>query len=123
MQLEIYDLRSKNASISVDLVAICDSFSSLLWDVEYYQCGAFEVYIAATPANVEAFQLGRVVGRDDDDEHFGLIESVQIETNAEDGDYLTIFNLSAGTAHYLSHFLRKRYLSTPCQKCASKECH
>ncbi len=104
MQLEIYDLRSKNASISVDLVAICDSFSSLLWDVEYYQCGAFEVYIAATPANVEAFQLGRVVGRDDDDEHFGLIESVQIETNAEDGDYLTV------SGRFLTCLLERRII-------------
>jgi len=72
------------------LEAICDTFSSLLWDVEYYQCGCFEVYIAASPRNIEIFQTGRIVGRDDDKEHFGLIESVKIETDAEDGDYLIV---------------------------------
>lgn len=29
-------------------------------------------------------------GRDDDKEHYGLIESVQLETDAEDGDYLIV---------------------------------
>ena len=77
-------------NISISLEAVCDSFSSLLWDIEYYKCGAFEVYIAASPRNIEIFQTGRIVGRDDDKEHFGLIESVELETDAEDGDYLII---------------------------------
>ena len=50
----------------------------------------FEVYIAASPRNIEIFQTGRIVGRDDDKEHFGLIESVELETDSEDGDYLII---------------------------------
>lgn len=66
MQVEIYNLTANEKQISIDLVAICDSFSSLLWDVEFYQCGSFEVYIAANPQNVEVFQLGRIVCRDDD---------------------------------------------------------
>lgn len=76
--------------LTITLEAICDSFSSLLWDIEYYSCGAFEVYIAANPQNIEIFQTGRIIGRDDDKEHFGLIESVKIETDAEDGDYLIV---------------------------------
>lgn len=104
MQLEIYNLSSSEKQISIDLVAICDSFSSLLWDVEYYQCGAFEVYIAATPENVEIFQLGRIVVRDDDSEHFGLIESVRIETDAEDGDYLTV------SGRFLTCLLERRII-------------
>ena len=31
-------------SLTITLEAVCDSFSSLLWDIEYYQCGSFEVY-------------------------------------------------------------------------------
>lgn len=45
MQIEIYSLTANEKQISVDLVAVCDSFSSLLWDVEFYQCGSFEVYM------------------------------------------------------------------------------
>lgn len=90
MQIEIYNMIPAQDKLSINLEAICDSFSSLLWDVEYYSCGAFEVYIAASPHNIEIFQTGRIVGRDDDKEHFGLIESVEIQTDAEDGDYLIV---------------------------------
>ena len=90
MQIEIYNMISVEDKLSIILEAICDSFSSLLWDVEYYSCGAFEVYIAASPRNVEIFQTGRIIGRDDDKEHYGLIESVEIQTDAEDGDYLIV---------------------------------
>lgn len=104
MQVEIYSLTAKENRISVNLVTVCDSFSSLLWDVEYYQCGSFEVYIAATPQNVEIFQLGRIVGRDDDSKHFGIIESVKIETDAEDGDYLTV------SGRFLTCLLERRII-------------
>ena len=90
MQIEIYNMIPVEDKLSIALEAICDSFSSLLWDVEYYSCGAFEIYIAASPQNIEIFQTGRIVGRDDDKEHYGLIESVQLETDAEDGDYLIV---------------------------------
>ena len=90
MQIEIYNMIPVEDKLSITLEAICDSFSSLLWDIEYYSCGAFEVYIAASPQNIEIFQTGRIVGRDDDMEHYGLIESVEIQTDAEDGDYLIV---------------------------------
>lgn len=90
MQIEIYNMIPADDKLSITLEAVCDSFSSLLWDIEYYSCGAFEVYIAASPQNIEIFQTGRIVGRDDDKEHYGLIESVQLETDAEDGDYLIV---------------------------------
>ena len=48
------------------------------------------MYIAANPQNVDIFQPGRIVGRDDDNQHFGIIESVQINTDVENGDYLTV---------------------------------
>ena len=61
MQLEIYNLIAEENRISISLEAICDSYSSLLWDIEFYQCGCFEVYIAASPQNVSIFQRGRIV--------------------------------------------------------------
>ena len=90
MQIEVYKMIADGDSLTITLEAICDSFSSLLLDIEYYKCGQFEVYIAASPLTIEVFQTGRIVGRDDDDRHFGIIESVQIDTDAENGDYLTV---------------------------------
>ena len=76
MQIEVYKMIADEDTLIITLEAICDSFSSLLWDIEYYDCGRFEVYIAAYPQNIEIFQTGRIVGRDDDSQHFGIIESV-----------------------------------------------
>jgi len=90
MQIEIYKMSPEKGRLTITLEAVCDTFSSFLWDIEYYQCGRFEVYIAASPENIEIFRTGRIVGRNDDNAHFGLIESVQIQTDAENGDYLTV---------------------------------
>ena len=68
MQIEIYNMTVLNDKLNISLEAVCDSFSSLLWNIEYYKCGAFEVYIAASLRNIEIFQTGRIVGRDDDKE-------------------------------------------------------
>ena len=104
MQIEIYDLNTNGNGISVELTAICDSFSSLLWDIEYYTCGRFEIYISANPENVNIFQLGRIVARDDDSEHFGIIENIKIETNTENGDYLTV------SGRFLTCLLERRII-------------
>jgi hypothetical protein len=81
MQIEIYDLTINGARVQISLAAVCDSFSSLLWDVQYYGCGNFEVYIAANARNIAIFQTGRIIGRDDDKQHYGIIESVTLETD------------------------------------------
>lgn len=90
MQIEVYKMAADDENLMVTLEAVCDSFSSLLWDIEYYKCGSFEVYIAANPQNVDIFRPGRIVGRDNDNQHFGIIESVLINTDVDNGDYLTV---------------------------------
>ena len=72
MQIEVYNMEADENNLTITLEAVCDSFSSLLWDIEYYDCGRFEVYIAANPQNIDIFQTGRIVGRDDDSQHFGI---------------------------------------------------
>lgn len=91
MYIEIYEMSvTPGPKLNVNLVAICDSFSSLLWDVEYYSCGSFEVYISATPENLSIFRKGRIIGRNDDKRNYGIIEKVQISADSENGDYLTV---------------------------------
>ena len=81
MQIEVYRMTAEEDSLTITLEAICDTFSSLLWDIEYYKCGSFEIYIAANSRNIEIFKTGRIIGRDDDNQHFGIIESVLINTD------------------------------------------
>ena len=90
MQIEVYKMTANENEVIIEMEAICDTFSSLLWDIECYQCGIFEIYIVASPKNIAIFRTGRIVGRNDDNQHFGIIESVQISTDTENGDYLTV---------------------------------
>lgn len=90
MQIEVYKMAVNRLNLEITLDAVCDSFSSLLWDIEYYSCGAFEVYISATPENLNIFRTGKIVGRSDDKNHYGIIEKIQLKADAENGDYLTI---------------------------------
>ncbi len=68
----------------------CELYSSLLWDVEYYTVGSFEIYLPASAENLALFQIDRIVARSDDTENYGVIESIAIEHDDEEGDYVTI---------------------------------
>lgn len=104
MQIEVYEMNPTESGVTITLTAVCDSFSSLLWDVQYCGCGNFEIYIAANVRNLSIFQTGRIVGRDDDKQHYGIIESVTLETDAENGDYLTV------TGRFLMSLLSRRII-------------
>lgn len=104
MQIEVYEMNPTDSGVTITLTAVCDSFSSLLWDVQYYGCGNFEVYIAANARNLDIYQTGRIIGRDDDKQHYGIIESVTLETDAENGDYLTV------TGRFLMSLLSRRII-------------
>ncbi|MDE5763403.1 MAG: siphovirus ReqiPepy6 Gp37-like family protein [Ruminococcus sp.] len=114
MQIEVYKMTADGEKLTITLEAVCDSFSSLLWDIEYYQCGKFEVYIAANPRNIEVFKTGRIIGRNDDKEHFGIIESVQIDTDMENGDYLIV------SGRFLMCLLERRIIYPTCSFTSQK---
>ena len=90
MQIEVYAMETIANSVQITLEAVCDSFSSLLWDVQYYECGRFEIYVAANARNIGIFQAGKIIGRDDDKQHYGIIETILLQTDVENGDYLTV---------------------------------
>lgn len=90
MYLEIFQTASAENGLGVTLTGICDTFSSLIWDVEYFSPGKFEVYVSANADTIALFRRGNIVGRSDDKRHYGIIEGVYLRTDAENGDYLTI---------------------------------
>ena len=104
MQIEIYRMQAENNLLTITLEAICDSFSSLLWDIRYYECGQFEIYIAANEKNISLFQEGKIIARNDDRENFGIIENIKLDADAENGDYLTI------SGHFLMSLLKRRII-------------
>lgn len=67
-----------------------DVTKSVIWNNRYYEPGEFEIYMQATQEAVESFKLGRMIIRAENEENAMIIESIQIQTNFEEGDYITI---------------------------------
>lgn len=69
---------------SGQLLGIIDTAKSIIWNTEYYGIGDFEIYIEATDNNIDLLQIGNLVTRKDDI-HCGIIETIEISDNPQDG--------------------------------------
>jgi hypothetical protein len=70
-------------------VGIVDTATSIIWTNRHRQHGDFEIYISASAAVLDLLQEDRFVVRDDDD-MVGIIEHVELNTDEENGDFLTV---------------------------------
>lgn len=64
-----------------------DNYNSLIWTPRYYEAGDFELYMRVTPRTLSLLQLDNYVVKGDSD-MVGVIESVRITTDSEEGDYI-----------------------------------
>lgn len=69
-------------------VGICDNYKSLIWTPRYFEPGDFELYAPASEELLVLLSRDNMLQREEDPTHAMLIESVEIQTNAEDGDYI-----------------------------------
>lgn len=74
---------------SLEIAGIIDVFTSLIWTKRYFSAGDFELHLPATKRNVNLLQSGNYIKRLDDDTVM-IIEKIQITTDAETGNFLTI---------------------------------
>ena len=88
-------------------VAVIDAFKSLIWTKRYYSWGDFELYIPADESLLPYLQKDNFLTRDDDDSVM-IIESVNIQTDAENGDFFII------TGRSLESILLRRVFDKPC---------
>ena len=68
-------------------VGFIDQAESVLWNKKYNDLGECEIYVPCNNENIEVLQRGYYVYRSNDD-MFCKIETIQIETDIEDGDYI-----------------------------------
>ena len=81
MSIEYVEIR--NAS-DRELIGIIDNAKSIIWHCMYYGAGDFEIYAPCTPESVSLLVAGNYVTRYNDD-NIGIIESVNITYNTQDG--------------------------------------
>lgn len=70
------------------MVGVIDYAESVLWVKRYYDSGDFEIYVRAGVDTAELLKEGYFVTRPDDDA-IGIIETVKITSDVENGDYIT----------------------------------
>ena len=81
MGIEYVEIRS---AATREMIGIVDTAKSVIWHRKYYSVGDFEVYAPCTAENVVALAKGNYVTRFDDPE-VGIIESLQVTYDAQDG--------------------------------------
>ncbi len=82
--IELYVL-DKN----LDRVGIIDVYKSLIWAKRYNEEGDCELYIQATEKNLNLLKRDYYLQRDDDD-MVCQIKTIELDTSAEDGNYLIV---------------------------------
>ena len=70
-------------------IAIIDDYISFIWTTRYYTCGDFELCVDVNETNMNLFQEGFYISRDDD-ENTGVIEKIHIEKNEDQHEILII---------------------------------
>lgn len=80
MSIEYLEIRNQN----LEIAGIVDVFKSLIWHVEYYGAGDFEIYAPVSPVNLALLIEDNFVTRPND-ENVGVIETVEYTFSATDG--------------------------------------
>lgn len=84
-------------------IAILDEFESFIWTDRYYEAGDCEVYAPATFEMIQNLAEGNYLWRKES-EHLMIINSISLDTSAENGIHLTI------TGESLEAILKRRVI-------------
>ena len=82
--IEYIEVRGSDTNV----IGIIDTAKSVIWHALYFGVGVFEIHAAAAPEVIELLKAGRYVTRTDNDE-IGIIESVNIPENVDEGATIT----------------------------------
>lgn len=74
---------------NLELIKIVTRYNSVIWAQRYQEPGDCEIYLPATDENIRIFKIGYYLGRPDDN-MVCRIEKIEVKTDAEDGNYLTV---------------------------------
>lgn len=88
---------------NLQAIGIIDSYKSLIWADRYNTVGDCELYLPATNENLSLLQDGNYLIRDDDN-MVCQIKKIEIDTDAENGNYLIV------TGYDTKRFLDQRVI-------------
>jgi hypothetical protein len=84
---------------SFEIIGVLDSFNSLIWTDRYSKCGDFELYIEATSRYFNVLKANYYLYLKES-EHMMIISDIQQDSDAEEGNYLTV---TGNSLEYIPH--------------------
>lgn len=79
---------------SFEKIGVIDTYSSIIWTKRYYTAGDFELYMPASQEILNLIQIDYYLQRVDDDSLM-IVENIEIQTDAENGNFIIISGRSA----------------------------
>lgn len=70
-------------------IGLIDNYVSLIWTTRYYFCGDFELYLPVTTEFINMLLIGYYL-ETTESKYVMIIESIDIKTDIENGNYLTV---------------------------------
>lgn len=70
------------------VIGILDTAKSVIWNIEYFGVGDFEIYAPFTASNAAMLQKGYFVTRTNE-KNVGVIENISVSYNVQDGQMIT----------------------------------
>ena len=91
---------------NLNKIKLLEVYRSFIWTTRYYEPGDFEFYTPATEALLNTIKRGYYIVRDDDLTQAMIINNLEVTTDIENGDYITI------TGQSLKSILTRRIIWT-----------
>ena len=74
----------------LNIVDIIDTYASIIWTNRYFECGDFELYTLASHHLIDILREDYYLVREGHEKNAMIIESVQISTAVDEGNYITV---------------------------------
>ena len=118
MVLYIWKYRRENDSGSFTRIALIENACSVIWVRRYQTAGEFEVYVPATKALLNIVRQNELfITRENDLRNAMKIQKVELTTDPDDGDFLTISGKSAACIIGQRIIRNRQNLSGTVQQC------
>lgn len=89
-----------------DAIDIVDNFESFIWTDRFREAGDFEIYLPVSTRALDCLKIDNYLYTKNSD-HYMIIEDISVDTDAEDGNHLTV------TGRSLESILERRVVWRP----------
>ena len=74
----------------LERIGVIDTYTSVIWTNRYYECGDFELYMCVNEKVLNKIKIDYMLIREDKEENAMIIEKIELSTDDENGNYITV---------------------------------